>query len=724
MTRLLALSAFLIVPVALATPTEAEKAKKAAEKKLDAFEKAYGKDLSRKQPERLEKDVEGVDEALAALKAVDPAAAEALQGRRDSLVEAARAGVASAQGEKAEEKLEKKFAKLTADFDPEKKKLINVDKSAIERARRELDALIAPLEGDAKKTWEGKRDALFAKLDTDRGDAALADLRRTIGEPPPAGPVAPMPPTWCDGVLASRPKLFANFRVGGLQPSNTLTLEGLDAAVAFSCVDPDFDRRQQWVAAWRSALAVKPGFPAAVSQRLLELGGKLFVANARAAAEKDLCVAVAPLERGTAEDRATRALVRIGLMCGNRLSDGNGYAMSDLDLPGGIRSQLARAQLVLATLNLDPADGNDSYQLTQASTVGTLRAAAPLDAAAFEKELEGMALSPLGQVRALTTFYSALGRMDAWVAALTKLEAKVPGLKKLAFDAPAAGVVAFDKDLPKTKPLIDLIVAMEAQRTGLGGCAQKLWAHLPPELKGKKEPVNALAFDGPTGSLLVYALTLCGRADPEAPVMETIFRAWADRSDAVRGPLGAAYQAYVAAYNDTVGGKPKGGGFDPDKRGGPAVQLGLPAPGKPLVTQPGFGGSVHGEANPLNRSLALSGGVVKAVEAKGATVKISFRTETFKVPDYSCVETNKIDRITPEGTIVYRSSCTKIGEHEATSTLEPIEVPAWAAGGVKAGSYLTATQLGNGQAKGRGWILEAWDSKAQTKRTSLFGVEL
>ena len=117
----------------------------------------------------------------------------------------------------------------------------------------------------------------------------------------------------------------------------------------------------------------------------------------------------------------------------------------------------------------------------------------------------------------------------------------------------------------------------------------------------------------------------------------------------------------------------------------------------------------------------MGGGVVKQVEKKGDLVKVIFKTEKYKVPDYTCVETNKVDRILPDGSILYRRNCTKVGEHEEESTATPFETPAWAAEGVGPGSFVV-TSWGPSGTDGRAWIIQAWDSKARGKRTSLFGI--
>jgi hypothetical protein len=288
------------------------------------------------------------------------------------------------------------------------------------------------------------------------------------------------------------------------------------------------------------------------------------------------------------------------------------------------------------------------------------------------------------------------------------------------FDAPSAAARDYvGKQAAADKPLLDLVLAMEAQQGALNGCAQKLWPFLKSEVKPQsKSAVRDLNLSG----LLAWALTECARRDEEVPAMEAVFSYWAERTTAVRGPMTAAYLAYVNAYNDAVAGQGKQT-FDADKRQAPRPSGGVPTPRANPVGEAALSESRFGHLNAWNPDQPSGGGVVKAVERKGANAKVSFRTEKFTVPDYSCVETNKIDHIAQDGTLVYRRNCTKIGEHEETSTLEPVEFPAWAVEGVAPGSYLTPLWASsNGGAAGHAWILEAFDSKARGKRTSVLGV--
>lgn len=719
----LVLAVVLGSSVALGAKSEAEKAKQKAEKKLEAFTKEYdpSKKLARKGAE-IDKDIADLDKEIDALAALDAAGGAELKAKRDTAVAAAKEAVGGAAAGQTAQDLEKKLARVAKDFDPEKKNLLNADPKAVEKAKKEIDELLAKLDGDAKAPWQTKRDALFASIEQGVGDAKVGKLRKNIEAAPPVAPaagveaIAPMKPTWCEGVLE-----FYGKKLDNMTAAIPREFQGrLTEAILFSCLDPDWDVRQQVVAAYRQNLSNALALTAAQNERLMQLGARLIIEQDKEKEQaKQLCDEQLKLAEGTAAERGNRVLERISVGCGQLNFKENQMRLIDIDTPGGLTAQLAMAALIQKALPQTTQE-SDSGKLIEASDVAVLNTL-PLDTATFEKQLEALKLNLQGEARARLAFFSARAKLNDYVTTYKRLAPKVPGLSKMVFDAPAEAAKAYAKQAVTDKPLLDLVLSMEAQPGPIKGCAQKLWPffvdELKPQLKSKLDEVRL-------SGLLSWALAECAARDPGAPAMDPVFRYYADRTTAVRGPLTAAYLASVNAYNDGAGGA-KNTGFDDTKRGGApgSAPLGLPRPADNPVGEASLTASIFGSANTMDPERAGGGGVVKAIEKKGESVRIIFRTETFKVPDYTCVETNRIDRINPDGTIVYRRNCTKVGEHEETSTLEPVEIPTFASSGVGPGSYVVLNWMAiNSGAPGRAFVLEAYDSKARGKRTSLFGV--
>lgn len=714
----LVLAVVLGASVAVGAKSEAEKAKQKAEKKLDAFEKTYDptKDLSRKNPEKLQKDIAELDDALTELKGLDAAAAGELTARRDGLVQKANEGVSGAVAGKNDELFQKNLAKLEKDFDPEKKRLADLDASTIKRARDELDRTIAKFEPAARKPYEDKRDAFFEKLKKDIDAAKVTKTRdEIVKEVPDLKPapgveaIAAGAPTWCDGTEKAFEPLYANYHVRALSMnSDTPGARLLAQAVVFSCRDPGHDARQKWVAWFRQNLSNTFGLTAADNERLMKLGAKVAVSDDLDKQQKDTCAQFESLKEGPAEQRFSRALLRVGLMCPGRLVDqADGVPLNAIDVPDGVGSQVAGAVLAntLTTQGFSSEDGRLTGFAVANATI-------TFDPAKFEKELAEWKLNDVGTINAVETFYGSAAKMKALEVLARKRSAAV------LLDAPKKGVKAFLEALPKNKPLIDTALALEDQKRsgGLKGCGAKLYPEVAAVVKGEKATYDEVRLDG----LLAYKLTLCALNDPDAPGMQRVFGYYAERSTAVRGPFTAAYLALLDAHNANSGA-PKAE-FDPRaKRGaGPSDGSGPFAPGRSPVDAPEL--DLGNTLNPMTTPT----GIVKSVEAQGALTKIVFRTEHYMVPVLDCVETGRIDRILPDGTILYRKSCKVTGQQEVTATNEPITVPSYAANGVSPGSFLVYESAAvNDDVKGqphRGWVIEAYESKAKKKRTSLFGV--
>ncbi|MBL8916380.1 MAG: hypothetical protein JNM17_37110 [Archangium sp.] len=719
--RWLAVLMLTVSFAALGAKTEAEKQQAKAEKKLEAFEKEYdpSKNLARKVAE-IDKDIAALDKEIDALTALDAAAGAALKSKRDALVASAQQAVSGAAAGKASEAIDKKLERVAKDFDPEKKKLDSINPKDIERARKELDELISKLEGDLKTTYEGKRDELFKKIEGGVGDARTARRRERVAPVEPVAAIAgvdriaPMKPTWCEGVLEARGKTMDSYFPG----TPTEWTGRVTDVVVFSCVDPDWDVRQNIVAAWRQKMSNALGIDAATNERLVKLGAKMDLLQyaSKKPLDRNYCDSIKPVTEGTAAERANRALERIALGCGNRLSAENAMRMIDIDGPGALTSQLATAGVVLRTLT----ETGEDPTLAAASDIAVLNTL-PFDPATFETQLKALQLNEFGESAALIAYYGQRARLARGVALMKESSKKLPALTKLVFDAPSAAVKDYAaRRAPADKPLLEQVLAFEAKSDALDGCGKQLWPFLQAELKSQgKAAVTDLNVSG----LLAWALTECGRRDKETPMMEAVFSYWSERTTAVRGPLTAAYLAYVDAYNEVAAGQPKTSNDKTRERGGANLAPSIPAPRRNPLGEAELSDSRFGHENSLMPGQLRGGGVVKAIEKAGTDVKISFKVEKFMVPDLQCVETNRIDRITPEGQVIYRSQCTKIGEHEEQSTPEPILVPSWAAGGIVPGSYVSPMWgSSNGGAAGHAWILEAFDSKARGKRTSLLGI--
>ncbi len=723
-TWLVMVVSMFAMTVGAAPKTEAEKQRTKAEKKLEAFKKEYdpSKKLARKGAE-LEKDIADLDKEIDALAALDASGGAELKAIRDTAVASAKEAVGGAAAGKAEEEFEKKLAKVQKDFDPEKKNLANADAKQLEKATKELDDLLAKMDEGARAAAKTKRDELIASIEKGRGDAKTSKLRNNITAPQPVAPangaeaIAPMKPTWCEGVLESFGKQLDSQR----PPVPTVWQSQVTEGILFSCLDPEWDVRQPVVAAFRQTMSNQLALTAAQNERLMILGAQLIIAgyDKTKAMNKQGCDPFPQLEDGTAAVKASRLLERRVMDCGNAASHEPEVRLLDVDTPNGLGSQLAMAGFIHRIFSSVSGE-RDEDLLRSASDIAVVNTV-PLDVAAFEKELAPLNLNVASETKARLAWFRARAIVTIHLAAYKRMNAKLSGLTKLVIDVPTKAAQDWaTKQAPADKPLLDMVLALESQTGPAKGCAKKLWPFFVKELGPQK---NAKLSEVRLPGLLAWALAECASRDPDAPAMEPVFSYFAERTTAVRGPFTAAYLAYVEAFNE-AGGSQKNAAFDESKRGGrPTGTVALPEPLDNPIGEASRSGSMFGTVNTLSPDQSFGSGVVKAVEKKADAVRLTFRTEKYKVPDLSCVETNKIDRIGSDGTIIYRRLCTKIGEHEESSTIEPVELPAFAAEGVAAGSFVSLYFMPiNSQGAGHAFVVEAWDSKARGKRTSFFGI--
>ena len=769
----------MVAPVAqraLARATDEEKkqkkidkAKKAFDKKLTQTEKKFSKNLHKKK----EKDFASAEKTLTKLidklkkaGASDDDVAEA-EKRRDALVEDVKAKAAAARSEAAKTKmdgiiakLEKKYAKGLERVDPydvekEKKKVTQ----AIERMRDKEGASDTDV-ADAEK----RRDAFFSTLDSKVGAAKVDDLRGSFEAAPTVAAVAPAEtiaaeaPTWCDGVHPSpsfRPRRLE--LAGGY--NGGWTLESMKNLVHFSCVDVDHGPRQAWVQAVRQSISNQYALTNADNAFMMKLAAQKNPGDAPRGDRKDRkrerrggrkgggggddrpgCAQLQPLTNGTYEVRLTRALERIAVGCGNALNRENreavprrfsdkGFPYWVVDIENGFGSELAEAVFVDDVLT-DLGSYGEEGRADLRNYVNWIPASAvSLDDARFRKELSAMNLPEVAQMNAILTFRKALGRFARQKAFIDDAAGKNAAVKKMFITGPQAARVAWAKDAKAHRKTFKTVLALEDAMSdtpgGMSGCAEKLFPTFQKWLKGKAKAHKnlspaELSMDDYLGSQLAYALTVCGRNDETAPVLDQVFNYYFQNGTPQRGPISASYAGSLDAYNASLGAA-KSGGFS-GERGG-AAKGPLPQPGSLPVHPPKLGQSMHGITTTYDPKF-LPSAVVKSVKKKGKDTLITFKTTSWKEPVMNCVETNKISRITSDGRILYRMKCKKVCEKTVKHTAEPITIPTYAAGGIVPGTLVVYTVYSNMIKVGRAWPVEVFKSKKRKKRVNLLGTKL
>ena len=544
----------------------------------------------------------------------------------------------------------------------------------------------------------------------------------------PAEAVPAGPPTWCNGVTVKTSSTPNSLKLSS-EVYGGMKLESMRDVVLYACSDPKDASRHAWTRAVRQSISNDYGLTLADNARLMSLAAKLHGGDNRyqapsRPADDPACQRLPPPKSGPYSQRLSRVLERIGIGCGdwrtkeNREVLPSRYGVENapywaVDFEGGFGSELAKAVFVNDVLTDFTPLGNSArgdlrYYLGWVNASGVT-----LDDAKFRGELRAMNLPEVSAAQAVMTFRKAMARFEQQRRFLADAAKTDKSVAAMFFTGPEAARKQWAIDAAANKATFETVLDLEARMSdspgGMSGCAKQLFPAFQTWMRAAAKAnastsVRELDMSGYLGSLLAYGLTLCGLNDDQAPVMDLVFGYYMHRSAPRRGPVAASNVGMIEAYN------------------GVAASARV-EPGKPAVSPPSFGMSMHAPYLAYDAT-RLSSGVVASVKPAGASTRITFRSETRKEPVLECGETDKIWRITPSGTKIREYKCTKAGEKSVTGAPSAITVPTFAAGGIRAGNLMLYWQYPNGAGNDRAWPVDVYADKTRARRVNLLGAQL
>ncbi len=244
--------------------------------------------------------------------------------------------------------------------------------------------------------------------------------------------------------------------------------------------------------------------------------------------------------------------------------------------------------------------------------------------------------------------------------------------KPVLFDEAAKGYTAFATAYNANKPLFDkakFLIENSKQHklvAKLAGCTQEFWAPLAKLVAAKRPATTEAGADAmhdQTTYMLGRGLVACAELDKRADIVSTF--SW----PLLTAPMGSGPEQsiewtlvrYINANAEAL---------DASK-----------------IEANDLGGFLRNDAMDRETgSLNDIKGIVASVKpAANGWVTVSFKTESWMEDDFDCVETNKIDGIKSDGTLVYRQRCTFKGQSKHSSTEPPVTVEARFAGALKPG---------------------------------------
>ncbi len=324
---------------------------------------------------------------------------------------------------------------------------------------------------------------------------------------------------------------------------------------------------------------------------------------------------------------------------------------------------LARAAWILNSSKkaLDPAERPERvlvrYVIDQFTihTVTTDQLMHVLDAAPYK-----------GNAYARAVVLETSGAIKLWAARYeAAVAAKIgdPAWKELLVTAPQRGAAAWHAAADKYK---DALAHSDAFAKNLDeGCKKQLWADFLPIVKKLKHD-NARALrqsisDDPIVGVLLERLMNCLVVEGEVAPAQTLDHL-ASEVRVMGGPQMAAYYAAMDALDKI------------DKLHVKASDL--PYPAEPLEHDDGKIDDVGSEE-----------GVIASVTKSKKGLHIEFVKTRVQTMSQKCVETNRVDRVRPDGKLIYRQECHDTGLVWSNTTPLPLDVRVPYGAGLQAGRY-------------------------------------
>lgn len=652
------------------------------------------------------------------------------------------------------------FGNMKSDLERQLTDKGEVYDSTIERGRTNLEKIIGYIRksGADPAPFQKQLDDYLGALQ-ERAVAAKKGLNEgkvpkdvpPITAMPGIDPIAAAAPTWCAPIYEQAGK--------GISWSSPLRMPETPAQVTqlavqqvafFACTVPDFPLGQAWTAAYRQQVSNLLGLSADENTALFTSAASRYRKNSWPRDTDEAtkrCAALPGKTEGLLEERIGRDLERKALGCGTasgriemQFSDGAAPLwLIDLEQgPGselaklGLTQQLLTSRNVWETVVYAP---NTSKEPTLLLENYGLAATIPIDEAAVWKELDALGLPETVRWDAGVHVHGALRALDLVGRWADQAAQANPNLAAVYLDGPKRGLAAYRAEAAKSAATMELVLALEdrigPESGGMDGCAKQVYTQFDPWMTARLTADRALlapedlTFDDHLGSTLLYALITCGYNDDTAPILASLLeQTYAGKTNPQRGPLSAAYQGMLDAFNETAANPvPSAGGFSTARGAAKTTAIELQRIHRNPVVPP----TLPRKINDLPLEGMTQRGVVAKLEpADGGFTRISFKTESYQSPIRDCVATNRISRIDDNGNFIPVYNCRTTGYETVKVTNDPVLMPAWIAETHGPGQllvYVASEADEHRQRPSYGWPLAAYTNATGKTLASMLGVK-
>lgn len=480
-------------------------------------------------------------------------------------------------------------------------------------------------------------------------------------------------PRWCGGINGQTETAYGSIEDDAKNAgygNDRVARDIAKGACAWRSSAEDTQKIRDRVAAGRAKFIAATGLTEAEADELFAI----VVDQRKADAEGDaFCKAIKVDEGDVTAHELSRAKALRYLVCDQ------GYGAGEYDWPDITQieqvAQVSNCFHMLETnLNADTDKfAQQPWPMLQFGSCNTM--ATRIDARRFLAEIAAdkrfNRYSALWAKAALGEAFARIGKVRA---RYKKIGAKKPVLEELLFTAPEQGYTAFATVHAANKDAMEQAIVLLGGANKLkqlakthAGCAAT-FEPLFTKALAEKKPADADAVKAAFRDTFIHYTGLAFATCEAIEGHDLVASAYASEirdTPAARGPVDAARAAAMEvlfANADEIDGVRD---MTP-QRGAPTVRLNVSAP-------------------PSKEAQAV---IASVAPAKDGMVKITFKKETWTEQLLSCKETNRIDRISDDGKIIYREVCSPAGTRKRELKEEPVLVEKRFSEALKPGRFL------------------------------------